>query len=56
VILEAVAWVFVMILLCWLLAEAIGQMYLDEYSFRYNHRNDTTSLFGLVLDLATSRA
>jgi len=32
------------------------QMYLDEYAFRYNHRNDEESLFTLVVDKATSRA
>jgi transposase len=32
------------------------QMYLDEYSFRYNHRNDDASLFTLVMDKATSRS
>jgi transposase-like protein len=32
------------------------QMYLDEYSFRYNHRKDTASLYSLVMDLATNRA
>jgi transposase len=31
------------------------QMYLDEYAFRYNHRGEDLSLFGLVLDRATSR-
>jgi hypothetical protein len=30
-------------------------MYLDEYAFRYNHRNDEHSLFVLVMDRATSR-
>jgi transposase len=30
------------------------QMYLDEYSFRYNHRKDETDLFSLVVALAAS--
>ncbi len=31
------------------------QMYLDEYAFRYNHRNDEASMFSLVVDKATGR-
>ena len=30
------------------------QMYLDEYTFRYNHRNDGRAMFALVVERAAS--
>jgi transposase len=32
------------------------QTYLDEYSFRYNHRNDPRAMFEIVVNRAASRA